>query len=220
MSNSGSSGRRSPVSRRKSQPGKIIILSSPSGGGKTSIARGLLKRKSRAGWRFSVSVTTRPRRPGERDGREYHFRTHAEFNALRANDLFAESCRVHSHQYGTLRSELESTVKRGQVILLDIDVKGAKKIQKAYPQAVSIFIIPPSKRELRRRLQARGTETREQLRIRRERSFIEMARYREFDYTVVNDELRRAIDDVENIIEASHTLTRRLDREQIERIIG
>ncbi|HSG99191.1 MAG TPA: guanylate kinase [candidate division Zixibacteria bacterium] len=208
------------MSSRANGVGKIVIVSSPSGGGKTSITQRLLKKHKQDDWRFSVSVTTRPIRGNERDGREYHFRTSSEFAQMRAAGKFAESCRVHRYLYGTLKSELERTIKSGGVILLDIDVKGAAKIKRAYPQAVSIFILPPSKVELRRRLKARGTETKAQLRTRLENSLAEMKEYRRFDYTVVNDRLDVAAHTVECIIESSHALKKYLDTERIERIIG
>ncbi len=200
--------------------GKIVILSSPSGGGKTSLMLGLMKRHKRDRWEFSVSVTTRPKRPNERDGREYYFRTREEFTALRKQGRFAESCRVHGHLYGTPREPIERVHKSGGVILLDVDVKGAFKIKRAFPQAVSIFILPPSKVELRKRLKARGTETREQLAMRLDRSIAEMKLYKRFDYTVINDDLKEATDLVDCIIQSFQARKKSLDFKSIERIIG
>lgn len=205
---------------RLTRPGKIIIISSPSGGGKTTIKDNLLKRHKADGWTFSVSWTTRPIRGGEKHGREYFFCDNRKFDQLRKAGSFAESCRVHGHQYGTPRDKLERVIKSGGVILLDVDVKGAFKIKKAYPQAVSIFILPPSKAELKRRLKSRGTESREQLKLRLENSLREMRLYRRFDYTAINDDLRQATELVDCIIQSSHALKRNLNTERIERIIG
>ncbi|MFQ5607138.1 MAG: guanylate kinase [Candidatus Zixiibacteriota bacterium] len=208
---------------RRIKPGKIIIISSPSGGGKTTITRELLRRHKRDGWRFSISVTTRPRRRGagnDREGRDYFFRSAAEFAEMRRRGEFAESCRVHKHSYGTPRGPLDETVRKGGVILLDVDVKGAFKIKRAYPQAASIFILPPSRAALRQRLKARGTETPAQLKVRRERSVAEMQLYERFDYTVINDRLKEAIDLVDYIILSLHTRKKNLNRERISRITG
>lgn len=213
----------SSKSSRLIKPGKIVIISSPSGGGKTTITRELLRRHKSDGWRFSISATTRPRRvgdPNDREGKDYYFRSPAEFARMRARGEFAESCRVHKHYYGTPRASLDETIRKGGVILLDIDVKGAFKIRKAYPQAASIFVLPPSKSELRRRLSARGTETATQLKVRRERSVQEMQLYDRFDFTVINDRLDEAINMVDYIILSLHTRKKNLHRELIKRIIS
>ncbi len=209
----------SSKSRRPKNAGKIVILSSPSGGGKTSLTRKLLKKHKRDGWTFSISVTTRPMRPNEKDGREYHFRSRKEFAKIRRRGNFAESCVVHGHLYGTPREPIEKIYQKGGVILLDVDVKGAFKIKKAFPQAVSIFIVPPSTKELRRRLKARGTETAEQLKIRLNRSLAEMELFRRFDYTVINDDLDEATKLVDCIIHSFQARKKSLDFEYIESII-
>ncbi len=187
------------------KPGKIVIISSPSGGGKTSICRKLLSAsRKKQGWKFSVSYTTRQKRVGERDGREYNFVTDSEFNRLSRGNAFAEHFKVHLYQYGTPRKEIEDTLKKGGVLLLDIDVKGGRKIKKDYPEAVTIFIRPPSIAALRKRLKARGTETKEQLRVRFENAKKEMEFYKKFEYTVTNDVLNKAVKDVLSIIDCSH----------------
>lgn len=209
--------------RPAQKPGKIVIISSPSGGGKTTITRELLKRHSSEDWCFSISVTTRPQRVGEsndKEGKAYFFRTSVEFIKMRKAGKFAESCRVHKHLYGTPREPLDKIVRNGGVILLDVDVKGAFKIKKVFPQSVSIFILPPSKTELRRRLAARGTETKAQLKVRQERSLKEMQLYERFDYTVINEDLKQAIDTVDYIILSYHTGKKYLDKERIRKIIG
>ncbi len=206
-------------SRSSKGSGKIVILSSPSGGGKTSLTRKLLKRHKKDGWTFSISVTTRPKRPNEKEGREYYFRSREEFAEIRRQGKFAESCRVHGHLYGTPSEPIEDVRQSGGVILLDVDVKGAFKIKRAFPQAVSIFILPPSKVELHRRLKARGTETREQLAIRLDRSLEEMKLYTRFDYTVINDDLEKATNLVDCIIQSFQARKKSLDFNRIDRII-
>ena len=151
----------------KKPPGKIVIISSPSGGGKSSICRELLTPiRKRSGWSFSVSYTTRKKRNTERNGREYVFVDHEEFDFLVARRFFAEHFQVHGNKYGTPREPLQKVVREGGVKILDIDIQGARKIKKGFPRAVTIFVLPPSIAELRKRLKRRGTETREELEIR------------------------------------------------------
>ncbi len=198
--------------------GKIIIISSPSGGGKTSICRGLLRRNK--DWRFSVSATTRPKRKNERHGREYLFMDYAEFKKYAGKGYFAEWCQVHRYYYGTPRKQLEDTIYKGGIILLDVDVKGAAKLKKAYREAATVFILPPSKTELRKRLKRRGTEDDKHFKIRQKRALSEMKLYREFEYTIVNKNLNTAVGEVEMIIKTLHCCKNNLDLEQINRIVG
>ena len=152
---------------KRKKTGKIVIISSPSGGGKTSICRKLLTpARKRLGWHFSLSYTTRDRRGGERDGREYKFVTDAQFESLAKKNYFAEDCRVHLYRYGTPRKPVEDAVKRGGVMLFDVDVQGAVKLRKLFRDAITIFILPPSRTALQQRLRRRGTETKEQLKVR------------------------------------------------------
>ena len=152
---------------KRTKPGKIVIISSPSGGGKTSICRRLLSpARKRQGWRFSVSYTTREKRPGEKDGRAYYFVSDQEFGHLAQSGFFAEHCHVHLYHYGTPRRPLEQIIKQGGVMVLDVDVQGAVKLRNVYPQAITIFVLPPSVAALRTRLKRRGTESKEQLKVR------------------------------------------------------
>jgi guanylate kinase len=202
-------------------PGKIVIISSPSGGGKTSICHRLLSRTRRQqGWTFSVSYTTRKARIGERHGREYFFVGESEFDRRVRAGFFAEHFRVHLYKYGTPRRPLEQVRRTGGVMLLDVDVNGAFRLRKEYPDALTIFILPPSLAELRRRLRKRGTETQEQLHVRFENARREMRLYRKFDYVVVNQDLDEAVADVLSIVRSHHCLTRTLPTEQIRQIIG
>ncbi|UCG60585.1 MAG: guanylate kinase [Candidatus Zixiibacteriota bacterium] len=204
----------------KRTPGTIIVISSPSGGGKTSICRKLLTpARKRKGWRFSISYTTRARRPGERNGREYYFVTENEFKKLVRRRFFAEHFKVHLYRYGTPRRQLEQVLKGGGVMILDVDVQGAFRIKKEYPQAVTIFILPPSIPVLRKRLIRRGTETREQRRVRFENARKEIALYRKFQYCVINDDLDTAVKEVLSIIDCHHCRTENIKPEQIRKLL-
>lgn len=198
--------------------GKIVIISSPSGGGKSSICRELRERNP--SWQFSISYTTRDRRPDEEHGREYFFVAGEEFDRLVERDFFAEHCHVHLYQYGTPREPLEQVLAQGGVVLLDIDVQGAEKIKTSYPEAITIFILPPSIEALRSRLSTRGTETAEQLQVRFENAAREMRLWRKFEYAVINENLETAVDEVESAIISHHCRTDKVASEQIENIIG
>ncbi len=198
--------------------GKVVIISSPSGGGKSSICRKLLERNK--DWDFSVSYTTRDRRPDEENGREYFFVSQKEFEQKANDDFFAEHCKVHLYHYGTPREPLEQTLARGGVMLLDIDVQGAEKIKAAYPDAITIFILPPSEAALRDRLSARGTETDDQLQVRFENAKGEMTIWDKFEYAVINENLDTAVTEVEAAIVSHHCRTDRIAKEQINSIIG
>ena len=206
-----------------SKPGKILIISSPSGGGKTSICRKLLSpARKRQGWRFSVSYTTRQKRRGERDGREYFFVTPEVFGRMIRKGLFAEYFKVHLYQYGTPRKPIEEVRRRGGVMLFDVDVQGARRLKREYPDAISIFVLPPSQSVLRKRLRRRGTETRDQLRIRLHNALKEIRTFRnyKFDYVVVNKELGTAVKQVLSIVEAHPCRLDRCDPEPIRKITG
>ena len=178
-----------------------IILSAPSGGGKTTIARQLLRRRTDIG--YSVSCTTRPPRAGERDGRDYYFLSSEEFAARRARDEFAESAEVHGrHMYGTLRSEVERVLASGRHVLMDIDVQGAVQFAGAFPESVLIFLIPPSAAVLRERLSGRMTEDGEAVSRRLRTSREELHAVSAYQYVVVNDELSRACGSVGAIVDA------------------
>lgn len=177
-----------------------IILSSPSGAGKTTIAKELLKRRDDVG--YSVSCTTRPARPREVDGRDYKFLNRAEFLKWREEGAFAESAEVHGNLYGTLRSEVERVLKSGQHVLMDIDVQGATQFKRAFPQAVTIFVLPPSAEILMSRLRKRQTETPEQLIRRLQSALQELQAVDEYEYVVVNDDLDEAVQRVSSIIDA------------------
>ena len=177
-----------------------IILSSPSGGGKTTIAHRLMARRKDVG--YSVSCTTRPPRDGEIDGRDYHFRSLQDFRRGQAAGEFAESAEVHGHLYGTLRSEVARVLSSGMDVIMDIDVQGAKQFSAAFPESVLIFILPPSAEALVERLAARGTEDPKSL-IRRLRSAKdELKAIDLYPYVVVNDRIDSAVAAISSIIDA------------------
>lgn len=188
-----------PKSRTKKK-GKVVIISSPSGGGKTTICRLLLA--GNRTWRFSISYTTRQKRKNETDGKEYFFVEKDMFLAFRSRGFFAETARVHGHYYGTPRKELDEIVDKGGVILLDVDVKGAASIKRKYPEALSLFILPPSEVELRKRLKRRGTETRDQLKLRLKNAIAEMAKYNRFDYIIINEDINEAVSAADHMIKS------------------
>lgn len=182
--------------------GKIVIISSPSGGGKTSICRALLSDEHKAdGWTFSISYTTRNLRADEENGREYYFVDDQKFEEMVGQNLFAEHFQVHLYKYGTPRQPLEKVLREGGVMLLDVDVQGAKRLTKEYPQAITIFIKAPSLAALKQRLTKRGTETEGQLRVRTDNAVKEMKEYEgHFEHVIINEELDRAVQAVLDVI--------------------
>jgi guanylate kinase len=172
--------------------GILFVISSPSGGGKTTLCRRLLSGVPGLG--LSVSHTTRPRREGEREGVEYHFVDEASFARMREAGEFLESARVYGHSYGTSRKAVERVLACGEDVLLDIDVQGALHIRERFPGAVLVFILPPGLGELRRRLSARGTEDENTVELRLAAAKMELAEVERYDYAVLNDDLQDAYD--------------------------
>ena len=177
-----------------------IILSSPSGGGKTTIAKELLARRTDIG--YSVSCTTRLPRSGEVDGRDYYFLSRGEFEAARERGDFAEWAEVHGRLYGTLRREVERVLGSGRHVLMDIDVQGALQFHRAFPGSVLIFVLPPSADVLLTRLKARKTESRDALVTRLQSALAELQALGQYEYVVVNDELQHAVARVAAIVDA------------------
>jgi guanylate kinase len=196
-----------------------VILSAPSGGGKTTIARALLARRPELG--YSVSCTTRAPRPGEVQGRDYYFMTRSEFLAERERGAFAESAEVHGNLYGTLRSEVERVMAGGQHVVMDIDVQGAVQFIRAFPQSVTIFILPPSAAVLLERLKGRNTESAAQLANRLQSALQELQHVDEYEYVIVNDDLERAVASVESILDAEFVSRERVKnlRQQVGLLI-
>ena len=177
-----------------------IILSSPSGGGKTTIARRLLSERQDVG--YSVSCTTRAPREGEVEGRDYHFLSVEAFAAARERGDFAEWAEVHGRMYGTLRSEVRRVLDAGRHVVMDIDVQGARLLARAFPEAVLIFVLPPSARVLMERLAARKSETRDQLRVRMRNAAEELEAVDQYEYVIVNDQIDDAVCRVAAVIDA------------------
>ncbi len=178
----------------------LIVLSSPSGGGKSTVARFLLRTFPR--FSFSVSATTRPKRPRELHGRSYYFISRMEFERKIKNGEFVEYEEIFGNYYGTLRSEIDRVIKHRRKLVFDVDVKGALSLKKAYPEdALLIFLAPPDQITLEERLRKRKTENEEQIDERLKRAEMEMSRMKEFDYVVVNDVLDTTLDEVKEIVE-------------------
>ncbi|HUV86293.1 MAG TPA: guanylate kinase [bacterium] len=193
---------------RKKRPGCLFVFTGPSGTGKSTICRAVLKDVS--GISFSVSHTTRQPRPDEVDGRDYYFVSEKDFESLVKEGRFVEYAAVHGYRYGTSRDQLEEKLGRGDA-LLDVDVQGASQIRARYPSAPSVFILPPSLDELRARLVARGQNDPADIERRISQAELEVREAVDFDYFVVNDSLEDAVAAAKSIIEAErHSLSRRL----------
>jgi guanylate kinase len=187
-----------------------LILSSPSGAGKTTIGRELLRRREDLG--YSISCTTRAPRPAETDGTDYFFLTREAFLAARENGDFAESAEVHGHLYGTLRREVDRVLASGRSVVMDIDVQGTRQFVVSYPQSVLVFVLPPSSTVLLERLVIRGTESTESLDRRLRSAISELQAIGIYHYVVINDDLDRAVDAVSKIVDAEQARTSRLTR--------
>jgi guanylate kinase len=187
--------------------GRLFVIAAPSGAGKTSLVRALMEREP--GLRFSISYTTRPRRPNEVDGRDYYFVTREEFDRIVAEGGFLEHATVFDNSYGTSASQVEQSLSGGQDLILEIDWQGAGQVRRALPECRSIFILPPSRAELERRLRGRGTDSEDVIRRRLRDAAADMGHWREFDHVVVNDDFEQAVRDLQDIVrgggEASRT---------------
>ncbi|HEX8049620.1 guanylate kinase [Rhizobium sp. ICMP 5592] len=186
-----------PIARR----GLMLAISSPSGAGKSTIARTLLDTDKHVG--LSVSVTTRQRRPSEIAGVHYHFVSQREFERLRDSDSLLEWAEVHGNFYGTPREPVETAMAEGRDMLFDIDWQGAQQLQEKMPaDVVSIFVLPPTMTELQSRLHRRAEDSEEVIATRLANSRSEIAHWREYDYVIINDDLNAAFDAVQSIVKA------------------
>ncbi len=178
--------------------GNLIIISSPSGGGKGTLIREILRSVPDIG--YSVSFTTRAARSGEIDGKDYHFVSKEQFEDYRASGAFLEYAEVHGNFYGTSLDQTQRIIAEGRDVILEIDVQGAEAVMERVPTAVSIFILPPSFAALKQRLTGRATETGSEISLRLANSLYEVNRYSVFQYVVVNDEVAAAADHLKQII--------------------
>ena len=185
-----------PLKRR----GLLFVLSSPSGAGKSTIARMILESDDGIG--LSVSATTRPIRPGEVDGRDYHFVSNEEFDRLVGEGRFLEWANVFGHRYGTLKSEVVKQIENGRDVLLDIDWQGTQQLKQVDPDIVRVFILPPSMEELERRLRSRGTDSEEVIANRMARATAEISHWAEYDYVLINNDAEKCRELVHNILKA------------------
>jgi guanylate kinase len=180
--------------------GLLYVLSSPSGAGKSTIARMLMA--SDDGVAMSVSATTRPIRPGEVDGRDYHFVSDDAFDEMAADGAFLEWAHVFGHRYGTLKSEVLKVIEGGRDVLLDIDWQGTQQLKQVDPDIVRVFILPPSMAELERRLRNRRTDSDEVISRRMDRAAAEISHWAEYDYVLINNDAEKCRELAHNILKA------------------
>jgi guanylate kinase len=181
------------------QRGRLFVVAAPSGAGKTSLVKALLERKPEL--RLSISHTTRSKRPTEEHGREYFFVNIPQFEDMVAQGQFLEHARVFDNFYGTGREPVEAQLVRGRDVVLEIDWQGARQVRAALPEAVTIFILPPSRKALEERLRNRRTDSNEVIARRLRDAAGDMSHWAEFDYVVVNDDFNRAVADLARIVE-------------------
>ena len=204
-----------------SSKGKLFVIAAPSGAGKTTLVRALERRNSNL--RFSISYTTRDQRHTEADGVDYLFVDKDEFAALKERGALLESAEVFDNFYGTSREQVEQHLANGHDVILEIDWQGARQVRESMPQCVSIFIMPPSVEELERRLRNRRTDSPEVIERRLRDSLSDMSHWDEFDYVIINDNLDRAVADLEAALagEGESSATRNVAlRRAVTRIIG
>lgn len=206
------------TSRGKTTEGRgiLFVVSSPSGGGKGTLIQRVLAKVPNLS--YSVSFTTRTPRPGEINGREYFFVTTEKFEEMVAAGEFLEWAVVHGNLYGTAREQVSREISEGRDIILEVDVQGAASVRTLLPDAVSIFILPPSFEILRQRLQARGTDSPDELDLRLRNASTELQDYSMFQYVIINDELDRAADEMTAVVHAERA---RLSRqgERVKRVV-
>lgn len=188
-------------------PGLLFVVTAPSGAGKSSLIRGLLA--ADAGVALSVSYTTRAPRPGEQDGREYHFVDPQTFSAMLQRGEFLESAEVHGHRYGTSQKVIERTRASGRDLVLEIDWQGAEQVRRLHPDAIGVFILPPSMAELERRLRTRAQDADAVIRRRLENAAEEMTHAVEFKYAIINKDFDDALQDLRAIVRAERAVTAR-----------
>jgi guanylate kinase len=191
--------------------GLLYVITAPSGAGKSSLIAKLLA--DEPGLTLSVSTTTRPPRPGEKDGREYNFVALKAFEAMLERGEFLESAEVHGHRYGTSQKVIDEVLARGRDLILEIDWQGAEQVRRLYPESIGIFILPPSMAELERRLRARAQDKEEVIRRRLANAVDEMSHAVEFKYAIINNNFDDARQDLRAVVRAERLATgRQLER--------
>jgi guanylate kinase len=203
--------------RSKSARGRLFLVTAPSGAGKTSLVRALLK--DHPNIRFSISYTTRPKRPMEEHGRDYFFVDKAEFQRMVTAGEFLEHAQVFDNHYGTSRKTVEGEMAAGRDVLLEIDWQGAAQVRKLLPEAISIFILPPTRAELERRLRARGTDSEEVIARRLRDAVTDMSHCKGFDYVVVNQDFDRAVAELRDIVDGRGQASR-AERPELKPILS
>lgn len=181
-----------------STPCRLFVIAAPSGAGKTTLVKALTTRNPEL--RFSISYTTRPKRRNEAHGVDYLFVDKQEFDRLRAEGALLESANVFDNFYGTSRAQVEEHLAAGHHVILEIDWQGARQVREAMPDCITVFILPPSREELERRLRSRGTDTDEVIERRLRDALSDMSHWDEFDYVIFNDDLDRAVADLEAVL--------------------
>ena len=187
----------SPEKARR--PGRLFVITAPSGAGKTSLIEALMK--ADPSLKLSISYTTRSPRPGEKDGVDYHFVDEAGFLAMQARGEFLESAEVHGNHYGTSKKVITDALSRGEDLILEIDWQGARQVRSIYPDCVGIFILPPSIEELERRMRSRGQDSEAVIRRRLDNARGEMEHAGEFDYAIINKDFQTALRKLAEIIQ-------------------
>ena len=191
------------------------MVSAPSGTGKTTICREVLK--TVPDLKLSISYTTRPPRPIEKDGKDYFFVTESKFRDMIQQEAFAEWAQVHGHSYGTPKKALLASIESGQDVLLNIDSQGAMQLKKCFPQAVFVYLLPPSFETLKARLMERAADPSEVINKRLEKATEEIRNYSAYSYLIVNDDLKKAVDDLRAIIQAERLKVHLVDHAWVAR---
>ncbi|KEA63531.1 Guanylate kinase [Marinobacterium lacunae] len=199
------------------QLGHLYIVSAPSGAGKTSLVKALLERDAQVV--VSVSHTTRPRREGEIDGVDYNFVTPEQFETKIENGQFLEYAEVFGNKYGTSQVWVQEQLEKGLDVILEIDWQGAEQVRRLMPEARSIFILPPSREVLERRLRGRGTDTEEVIQRRLSKTVSEISHYGEFDYLIINDDFATALADLASLFRSAR-LTQKMQQQRHEALLA
>jgi len=213
--------RPDPATAAPGRKGRLVVVSAPSGAGKTSLVRALLD--SVPNVRFSTSYTTRPPRRGEVDGRDYFFVSPAEFEEMAARGDFLEDAVVFGNRYGTSREQVTELTAAGYHVLLEIDWQGARQVRAAQPDSISVFVLPPSLEELERRLRGRSTDSETTIRKRLGEAREDMTHWQEFDYAVVNDRFEEALAELRGILLGDGEQNRTVDpdcRRRVEAVMA